>query len=40
MTIKRASLFLFSLYLAMFLFNEAMSLVKPVFEPVTSISTI
>ena len=35
MTIKKASLFLFSLYLAMFLFNEAMSLVKPVFEPVT-----
>jgi membrane protease YdiL (CAAX protease family) len=35
MTIKRASLFLFSLYLAMFLFNEAMGLVKPFFEPVT-----
>jgi len=35
MTIKKASLFLFSLYLAMFLFNEAMSLVKPIFEPVT-----
>jgi membrane protease YdiL (CAAX protease family) len=35
MTIKKASLFLFSLYLAMFLFNEAMVLVKPVFEPVT-----
>ena len=35
MTIKKASLCLFSLFLAMFLFNEAMSLVKPVFEPVT-----
>ena len=35
MTIKKASLCLFSLFLAMFLFNEAMNLVKPVFEPVT-----
>lgn len=35
MTIKKASLFLFSLYLAMFLFNEAMSLVKPFLEPIT-----
>jgi membrane protease YdiL (CAAX protease family) len=35
MTIKKASLFLFSLYLTMFLFNEAMSLVKPSLEPIT-----
>jgi membrane protease YdiL (CAAX protease family) len=35
MTIKKASLFLFSLFLAVFLFNEAMGLVKPFFEPVT-----
>ena len=35
MTIKKASLYLFSLYLAMFLFNEALYLVKPLFEPIT-----
>jgi membrane protease YdiL (CAAX protease family) len=35
MTVKKASLYLFSLYPAVFLFNEAFVLVKPLFEPVT-----
>jgi membrane protease YdiL (CAAX protease family) len=35
MSVKKASLCLFSLYLAMFLFNEAFVLVKPLFEPIT-----
>jgi len=35
MTIKKAGLYIFSLYLAMFLFNEALYLVKPLFEPIT-----
>ena len=35
MSVKKASLFLFSLYLAMFLFNEAFVLVKPLLEPIT-----
>jgi membrane protease YdiL (CAAX protease family) len=35
MSVKKASLYIFSLYLAMFLFNEALYLVKPLFEPIT-----
>ena len=35
MTIKKASLYLLSLYLVMYLFNEAFYLVKPLFEPIT-----
>lgn len=35
MSVKKASLYLFSLYLAMFLFNEVFGLVKPLFEPIT-----
>ncbi len=35
MTIKKASLYLFSLYLVIFLFNEAFYLVKPLLEPIT-----
>ena len=35
MSVKKASLYLFSLYLAMFLFNETFVLVKPLFEPIT-----
>lgn len=35
MPVKKASLYLFSLYLAMFLFNETFVLVKPLFEPIT-----
>ena len=35
MTVKRASLYLFSLYLAMFLFGEALNLARPLFEPIT-----
>ena len=38
MTIKKASLYLFSLYVAMFLFNQAFVLVKPLIEPVTSMT--
>lgn len=35
MTIKKACLYLFSLYLAVFLFNEAFYLVRPLLEPIT-----
>ena len=35
MTIKKASLCVLSLYLAMFLLGEALSLVKPLIEPIT-----
>jgi membrane protease YdiL (CAAX protease family) len=35
MTVKKATLYVFSLYLAMFLLGEALSLVKPLIEPIT-----
>jgi membrane protease YdiL (CAAX protease family) len=35
MSVKKASLCLFSLYLAMFLFNETFVLVRPLFEPIS-----
>ncbi len=37
MTIKKAGLCLFSLYLAIFLLGEALVLVKPFFEPITQL---
>ena len=36
MTIKKACLYIFSLYLAMFLFNEVFNLVRPLLEPITN----
>lgn len=35
MTVKKASLYLFSLPIAVFLFREALDLVKPLLEPIT-----
>ena len=36
MTIKKASLYIFLLYLTVYVFNEAFILVKPLFEPITT----
>jgi len=35
MTVKKATLYVFSLYLAMFLLGEVLTLIKPLIEPIT-----